>query len=155
MMKILERPAVTVVGMAIQTQPMSADIPALWQRFVPRIAEIPDACEPGVTYGVMQYHEGAAAPLHYTAALAVSAAHAVPAGMESRVLAAGTYAGFRYALSDLGKGFAEIHARLLPASGFQQAPGTFFERYDEAFDPGNPQSMVEIYLPVRERIPAR
>lgn len=155
MIKILERPAVTVVGMAIQTQPMSAEIPELWQRFVPRIAEIPDACEPGVTYGVMQYHDGATAPLHYMAAVSVASAEAVPAGMESGGLAAGTYAGFRYPLSGLGKGFAEIHERLLPASGFHQAPGPFFERYDEAFDPGNPASMVEIYLPVRERAPAR
>jgi len=155
MINVLERPALTVVGLAIQTQPMSAEIPALWPKFVARIPEIPDATEPRVSYGVMQYREGAAAPLFYMAAVSVAADDAVPPGMESRVLAAGTYAVFRYPLSGLGKGFGEIFERLLPSSDYQQAAGPFFERYDDAFDPGNPGSIVEIYLPVRERAPAR
>jgi len=155
MINVLERPALTVVGLAIQTQPMSAEIPALWPKFVARIGEIPTATEPRVSYGVMQYREGAVAPLFYMAAVSVAADDAVPSGMESRVLAAGTYAVFRYPLCGLGQGFGEIFDRLLPSSDYQQAAGPFFERYDEAFDPGNPGSIVEIYLPVRERAPAR
>ena len=119
MINVLERPALTVVGLAIQTQPMSAEIPALWPKFVARIGEIPTATEPRVSYGVMQYREGAVAPLFYMAAVSVAADDAVPSGMESRVLAAGTYAVFRYPPSGLGQGFGEI------------------------------------YLPVRERAPAR
>lgn len=155
MIKVLDRPAQTIVGLAIRTRPMSAEIPALWPRFVARIPEIPAPVEPQVSYGVMQYHEGAPAPLFYMAGVSVSNADRVPSGMESVVIAAGSYAVFRYPLSDLGRGFAEIFDRLLPSSGYQQAPGPFFERYDEAFDPGNPASMVEIYLPVRGRAPAR
>ncbi len=49
------------------------------------------------------------------------------------------------------EGFGEIFDQLLPASQFVQADGPFFERYDEAFDPGNPHSLVEICLPVRQR----
>ena len=71
--------------------------------------------------------------------------------MQSLVLAAGTYAAFRYPLSGLGKGFGDIFNRLLPASDYEQAAGPYFERYDEDFDPGKPDSIVEIYLPVRER----
>lgn len=151
MINVHERPALTVVGLPIQTQPMSAEIPALWPKFVARISEIQNPAEPCVSYGVMQYREGTANPLFYMAAVSVSRAEAVPTGMESVVLAAGSWAVFRYPLSGLGKGFAEIFDRLLPASGFQQAAGPYYERYDEAFDPGNPASIVEIYLPVRER----
>ena len=151
MIHVLERPALTVVGMAIHTRPMSAEIPALWPQFVARIAEIRNILEPQVSYGVMQYDRGAPAPLCYMAAVSVSTDDQVPPGMESRVLAAGTYAAFRYPLAELGRGFAEIFDHLLPSSEFEQAAGAYFERYDEAFDPGNPRSMVDIYLPVRER----
>jgi AraC family transcriptional regulator len=155
MINVFERPAFTVIGLAIHTQPRSAEIPALWPKFVARIAEIPDLAETRVTYGVMQFNEGAAAPLFYMAAVPVSSGDRIPSGMESLVLAAGTYAVFRYPLSRLGEGFGEIFHRLLPSSDYQQAAGPYFERYDAAFDPDNSASMVEIHLPVRERAPRR
>jgi len=116
MIKVLERPALTVVGMAIHTQPRSAEIPALWPKFVARMSEIQDLQEPLVSYGVMQYRQGAPAPVFYMAA---------------------------------------VFNRLLPSPEYQQAAGPYFERYDEEFDPGNPASIVEIYLPVRARTPGR
>jgi AraC family transcriptional regulator len=64
---------------------------------------------------------------------------------------AGTYASFSYPLSGLGKGFGEIFNRLLPESGYVPTPAASFERYDEKFDPANPQSAVEILIPVRKR----
>ena len=147
-LKTLERPAQTVVGLQIRTKPMSPEIPALWPKFVARIDEIPDAAEPHVSYGVMRYAGGV---LEYAAAISVSAAHHVPAGMTTIQVPAGTYAVFSYPLSALGKGFAEINGRLLPESGYQPVDGLFFERYDERFDPTNPQSAVGIYIPVRPK----
>ena len=149
MIKTLERPAMTVVGMAIRTKPMSPEIPALWPKFVPRIDEIENISERRVSYGVMRHGPGDMHDLNYMAAVAVSNTSRIPSGMESLTIPAGTYAVFRYPLSGLGKGFGEIFGRLLPSSGYVQAPGPYFERYDEAFDPGNPDSEVEIQLPVR------
>ena len=71
--------------------------------------------------------------------------------MTRLTLPAGTYARFSYPLSKLGEGFGEINNRLMPASPFVPVEGHFFERYDEAFDPGNAESAVEIYIPVRRR----
>ena len=149
MLKTLERPAITVVGFAIRTRPMSPDIPALWPKFVARIDEIENLSEPRVSYGVMRHGSGDMEDLHYMAAVAVSNASRIPPGMESLAIPAGTYASFRYPLSGLARGFGEIFGRLLPSSGYVQAPGPYFERYDEAFDPGNPNSEVEIQIPVR------
>lgn len=147
--KTLECPALTVVGMAIRTRPMSPEIPALWPRFVPRMAEIPHSTGPDVTYGVMRSDGDT---LYYMAGVAVTAPGTVPAGMESLAIPAGTYAIFRYPLSRLGEGFAEIFERLLPASGFAQIPGaSLFERYDENFCPDKPASLVEIGIPVRRK----
>jgi AraC family transcriptional regulator len=145
---LVERPARTVVGLQIRTQPMSPDIPALWPKFVARIDDIPDTAEPNVSYGVMR-HEGPT--LEYAAAVSVTAADRVPSGMVSIVLPAGTYAVFSYPLSGLGKGFGEIHNQLIPQSRYRQGDGAFFERYDEKFDPRNPQSAVEIWIPVRPK----
>ena len=149
MLKTLERPAITVVGLAIRTRPMSPDIPALWPKFVARIREIENLSQPRVSYGVMRHGGGDMEDLHYMAAVAVSNASHNPAGMESLTIPAGAYATFRYPLSGLARGFGEIFGKLLPSSGCIQAPGPYFERYDEAFDPGNPNSEVEILIPVR------
>jgi AraC family transcriptional regulator len=150
-LEIIERPAFTVIGLQIATKPMSPEIPMLWPKFVPRIAEIRNGSEPKVSYGVMQHEPGSMSVLHYTAAIAVSAPDGVPAGMTRLSIPAGKYASFKYPISRLAKGFGEIFNRLLPSSNYAQAPGPYFERYDEAFDPGNPDSLVEICLPVRSK----
>lgn len=147
-LKTVERPAVTVVGLQIRTRPMSPDIPALWPKFVPRIDEIADIAEPNVSYGVMR-NDGAV--LEYAAAVSVRSAQQLPAGMTSILLPAGTYAFFSYPLSGLGKGFGEIHNELMPRSRYERTDAPFFERYDEKFDPRDPQSAVEIWIPVRAK----
>jgi AraC family transcriptional regulator len=147
-LKIVDRPALAVVGMEIVTKPMSPDIPSLWPKFAPRIDDIQDTREPKVSYGVM-WHAESMNVLHYMAAVSVAKPGRVPHGMTLMILPAGSYASFSYPLSGLAKGFGEIFNRLLPSSGFVQSPGPYFERYDEAFDPHNPGSMVEVCLPVR------
>jgi len=144
-LKIVQRPAQTVVGLQIRTQPMSPEIPSLWPKFVARIDEIADPAEPRVSYGVMHHDSGT---LDYAAAVSVASTDKIPAGMTAIALPAGTYAEFSYPISSLGKGFGEIHNQLLPASKYRQGPGAFFERYDEKFDPRNPQSAVAIFIPI-------
>ena len=147
-LKLVERPAQTVVGLQIRTRNMSPDIPALWPTFVARIDEIAQPAEPNVSYGVMR-NDGST--LEYAAAISVTSADRVPPGMVAITLPADTYAVFSYPLSGLGKGFGEIHGQLLPASNYQRGDGIFFERYDEKFDPRNPHSAVEIWIPVRPK----
>ncbi|MEO6279735.1 GyrI-like domain-containing protein [Roseateles sp.] len=144
-LNIVDRPAVTVVGLQIRTLPRSPQIPALWPRFVARIGEIAHPAEAQVSYGVMQSVDGA---LEYMAGIAVTSAAAVPPGMTVQQLPAGAYACFSYPLSGLGAGFSEIYERLLPESGYVQRPGPSFERYGPDFCPDEPASLVEIWLPV-------
>lgn len=148
-LKVIERPALTVVGLQIRTRPMSPEIPALWPAFVDRIPEIGLPAEPNVSYGVMSHPAGTRDDLLYMAAVSVPANAPLPAGMTRLAIPAGPYAVFAYPLGRLTQGFCEIFQRLLPASHRVQAPGPYFERYDEAFDPGNAHSLVEIYLPIQ------
>jgi len=147
--QIVERPAMLLAGMSIETKPMSPDIPALWPKFVARIDELENLLEPRVSYGVMRHEPGTMDVLHYMAAVSVSALNRFPPGITALALPAGRYASFRYPLSGLAKGFCEIFERLLPESGLAQAPGPYFERYDEDFDPADSNSLVEICMPVR------
>ncbi|HET7809949.1 MAG TPA: GyrI-like domain-containing protein [Steroidobacteraceae bacterium] len=150
--KTIDRPAVTLVGLQIRTRPQSPEIPALWPKFVARIGEIHGQSEPKVTYGAMWPGKEGMHVLHYMAAVAVAGpVRVLPPGMDCIVLPAGIYASFSYPLSGLGKGFAEIFDTLLPNSGYEQVPGVFFERYDEAFCPDDANSAVGICLPVRRR----
>ncbi|HTU64354.1 MAG TPA: GyrI-like domain-containing protein [Steroidobacteraceae bacterium] len=145
---VIERPAQTVVGLQIRTKPQSPDIPALWPKFVARLDEIPGAAEPNVSYGVMEHGDRV---LEYAAAISVTSAGKLPAGMVAIALPAGTYARWTCPLSGLGKCFGEIFNQHLPKSGYVQAMGPFFERYDEKFDPADPGSQVEIWIPVRRK----
>ena len=148
-LEIVQRAALNVTGMSIRTKPMSPDIPALWPKFVAREDEIEGKLESPVTYGVMR-HEWPDT-LFYMAAVAVPAGAPLPEGMENREVGAGSFARFRYPLGRLGEGFGEIFNRLLPSSGYEQAPGYLLERYDESFDPGDRDSLVDILIPVRPR----
>ena len=149
--EVAERPSLAVVGLHIRTRPMSPEIPKIWPEFVARIPEIEDQAEPRVTYGVMWHEQGDMENLHYMAAVSVTPPARIPAGMESVVIPAGEWASFRYPLSRLGEGFGEIFRTLLPQSGLEQAPGPYFERYDEAFCPDEPGSLVQVCLRVRRR----
>ena len=151
MLNIVERPPTTVLGLHLRTRPMSPEIPEIWPKFVARMAEIEGQREPRVTYGVMWHEQGSMDILHYMAAVSVSPAARIPAGMQCLVVPAGQWAVFTYPLARLGEGFGEIFGRLLPESGYEQAPGAYFERYDESFCPDDPNSAVAIYLPVRHR----
>jgi AraC family transcriptional regulator len=148
-LKTVERPALIVVGLHIRTKPMSADIKAMWPKFVARIPEIQNQTEPKVTYGVMRHEEATFESLDYMAAVAVSDAHFIPDGLTRATLPAGTYAAFSFPFSGLQKGFHDIFNRLLPGSSHVQTPGPYYERYSESFDPADPDSPVEIYLPVK------
>lgn len=148
---IIERPAFTVMGLHILTRPMSPDIPALWPRFMSRVSEIERPCEREVTYGVMQSDSPDMSRLDYWAAVAVALPSRTPAGMESLTIPAGHYACFRFPFSSLSAGFGEIFEEMLPRSGYVQVPGPYYERYNEAFNPEDPTSIVEVYLPVRRK----
>ncbi|MGM9484072.1 GyrI-like domain-containing protein [Roseateles sp. NT4] len=149
-MKIIERSALTVVGLQIHATPMSPAIPALWPRFVARIPEIESVAEPRVSYGVM-HNQAADQSFDYLAAVSVAPSAVAPNGMTRLTLPAGRYACFSVPLSGLGEGYCDIFERQLPASGHVQVGGPLFERYGEDFCPDDPASLVEIWVPVAPR----
>jgi AraC family transcriptional regulator len=147
--QIVTKPAFTVVGLRLQTTPMSPEIPQLWDQFVPRMAEIQQGVEPGVSYGLMSHSEDMSR-LDYMAGSAVETVVDLPAGMMSWTVPANTYAVFETTLATIGETFGYVYNTWLPTSGYRQAAGPYFERYPETFDPeGN--SALAIYLPIEKQ----
>ena len=50
--QFVTKPAFTVVGLLIHTRPMAREIPELWGQFGPRMDEVQQVAEPGVSYGL-------------------------------------------------------------------------------------------------------
>lgn len=130
-------------------------IPALWERFLPLLLEIPHQL-PG-TYGLCTNANPADGSVDYVAGVAVERVDRLPEGVIAESVPRQTYAVFRHSVRSL-----DLHAELqptlrwiwgtwLPASDFEYLAGPDFERYPAGFDPGKPDMYVDIAVPVRKR----
>lgn len=143
-----EKAAFRAVGMSIVTTAMSSEIPGLWFKFAPRIGEISPVSEPRVSYGIMRNMDDQTGKFEYVAAVPVGPDAVFPQDMIELELEAKTYAIFDATLSTIGEVFGQIHQSWLPMSGYALAKTPFFERYGETFNPMDPNSALEIYIPV-------
>jgi AraC family transcriptional regulator len=144
----LAQPALRLVGLQIRTKPMSPEIPALWLRFAPRMAEVAPALEPDVTWGAMRDTGDA---LLYHAAIAVAPDVPVPEGMTALDVPALQVAVFEFPFGDIGRAYPAIFGEWLPRSGFEQAAAPLLERYGADFCPDQPASPMQVRVPVRPR----
>lgn len=148
---IITKPAFTVVGLRIHAKAMSPEIPALWGQFAPRIDQVPHLAEPHVSYGMMDNFNEAASELDYMAGVSVTNADALPTGMTVWNVPAATYVVFETTIPTIGETMWKVHSEWFPASGYRQAPGPYFERYGETFNPNDPTSKISIYMPVEKK----
>jgi len=149
--QIVTKPAFTVVGMQIRTTPMSPEIPALWDKFVPRIDEVQQMAEPYVSYGLMGHYDQAVGTFDYMAGVSVKQIANLPAGMSVWSVPDSTYAVFDATLSTIGQVFGEIYNNWLATSGYQQSRDLNFEYYGESFNPKDTNSTISIYIPVEKK----
>ena len=146
--QFVTKPAFTIVGMLLRATPMTPEIPRLWDRFVPRIDEIAHLAEPQTSYGVMDHFDEATSQFDYMAGCSVTAVDTLPAEMQRWEVPANTYAVFTTTLPTLGQVWGYIYDTWLPASGYRQGAGPYFERYGEHFSPEDPTATFDIYIPV-------
>jgi AraC family transcriptional regulator len=149
--EIISREAFLTIGIWISTNPMSGEIPALWQTFGPRIDEVEGIAEPGVSYGIMENYDAVAGTLDYMAAVSVLDSAKAPEGMTTDKVPANTYAVFNATLAGIGEAFGFIFNQWLPGAEFEQLKAPYFERYGLDFDPSNLDSGIQIFIPVKRR----
>ena len=146
--QLITKPAFTVVGLHLSTKPKSAEIPALWNTFGPRIDEVPHPAEPQVSYGLMGNFSKHA--MDYMAGISVTDATDLPAGMTRWDVPENTYAVFETTLATIPQTFEHIFAEWLPGSGYRQKDDVYFEHYGETFSPDD-NPILSIYIPVAKK----
>jgi AraC family transcriptional regulator len=147
--EITKKPAFTVVGLLLHTRPMSPEIPALWERFVPRMGEIQHQSEQHVSYGLMGHFDQATGMFDYMAGNAVTQVAQLPSGMARWDISANSYAVLETVLPKIGETLDYLYGTWLPSSDYQPVDAPSFECYGEAFSSENP--VVEIYVPVKKK----
>ena len=145
--KIVYLPAFTVVGMHYRGTNQEDEIPQMWGQFVPRIGEIQYRADNGATYGVMYGYDEASGAFDYVASLQVTQAANLPPQMVAVELPAAQYAAVDCTLPIVGQTYRELQA-WIAASEHARAGTPDFELYPPSFNPGDPGSIMSIYIPI-------
>jgi AraC family transcriptional regulator len=156
--KILELASFRVVGLRRRLDHETRrEIPALWDRFVPRIGEVQHTSANGLTYGIVLNVDSSTGEFDYMAGIGVDRAEDLPPGMAAEIIPHQRYAVFTHVLGDrpLSAEMAEllrwIWGTWLPASPYEPDVGPELERYPADFDPSREGCSIEICIPVRPR----
>jgi AraC family transcriptional regulator len=147
--RIVDRPEFTVVGMHVRGKNETNEIPRMWQDLGPRVQEIKNMVPANAAYGISANMDPATGEFDYVAGFEVSLADDVPPGMVSWTVPAGTYAVFRCSLPTLGETFQHAYQTWIPQAGYQPVGGPDVEVYDEHFDPQDPNSEFDVYIPIQ------
>ncbi|MDF3884320.1 MULTISPECIES: GyrI-like domain-containing protein [Cupriavidus] len=144
-------PALWVAGLSDRFTPDThADIPALWQTFIPHIGQVPGQVG-WITYGLCcnPREDGS---FEYVAGVEVQSPDGLPPSFRCIKVDPQRYAVFEHAgdISTLHVTCRSIWQTWLPASGFQSGHAPDFERYSADFDPVAGTGTVEIWLPLRD-----
>jgi AraC family transcriptional regulator len=147
--KIAERPKFTVVGLKYRGKNEQGEIPQLWQALGPRTGEIQNMVDDKAAYGISANIDNETGEFDYIAGYEVSSTEEVPEGMVAFQVPAGRYAVVSTTLPKIGETFDLAYHTLLPQAGHQPSGGPEFELYDERFDPRDPDSTFELYVPIK------
>jgi len=148
--RFAEHPAVSVAGLSQRyDQQTKHQIPALWQRFVPYMGNIPG--EVGSTsYGLCRNY-GAGGSFDYVCAVQVAGSPSLPAELTTVEIPRTTYAVFAHTehISAIGLTWMAIFSQWLPVSGCTLEGEPNFEVYTDQFDPRSGTGLVEIWIPLK------
>ena len=145
---ILQHSAFKVVGLRKRYAHGPGEIPALWQEFVPRMAEITNRAGQGVSYGVMGNFDPQTNTFDYQAAIPVSGDAPLPEGMVAWSIPEQTYAVFKSTLQNIGETFGKIYGGWFEQSGYTRATGPEFEYYGSEFCPDKGSAVIYVWVPV-------
>jgi len=151
--KIIEKNKFMVVGMKYYGSNNNNEIPELWKRFRPRMDEIKNAANGNVAMGVCEFVDNLTdeSKFTYFACLEVSSLEDIPRGMEGFTVEKNKYAVFTHkgSVDRLGDTYEYIYGSWLPKSEYEPAKSHDFEYYDERFNPGDENSELDIYIPIK------
>ena len=146
--KIVSLPAFTVVGVHYHGKNENYEIKQMWDDFGPRMHEIRHIVDKHACFGISANVDEQTHEFDYFAAFEVHSSADIPEGMVSFDVPAATYAVFHTTLPGIGETFDHAYCNWLPQSGYQATGGPDLELYGEEFDPSDPDSTFELYIPI-------
>ncbi|MGJ7514495.1 GyrI-like domain-containing protein [Pseudomonas baetica] len=131
------------------TQQTTAGIPALWEKFIPHIGNIPGQ-KGEVTYGICCNPDGKGG-FEYIAGVQIDKLDDLPDQYRWVEVQPQYYAVFEHKgpLDQLPQTFQYLWHTWLPQSGYEAADAPEFERYSEDFNPNLKTGKLEIWLPIK------
>ncbi|HNY11493.1 MAG TPA: effector binding domain-containing protein [Candidatus Wallbacteria bacterium] len=152
--KFLKKDGFMVVGLecvtTVKENKENKIIPKLWDKFLPRMAEIKNHSDCPVCYGVCSCDNPGDA-FSYISGIEVKSLDAIPKGMAGRKVAPSKYAVFTHhgPTNRIYETLDYIYGTWLPASGCElNKLSCDFELYDERFN-GGENSEFDIYIPIK------
>jgi AraC family transcriptional regulator len=146
--KIITIEGFKAVGITYFGKNSNGEIPAMWEVFNKRFAEIKNISASMICYGICDDEMDSECRFHYTAAVEVDSFEGIPAGMEAKVVPAGKYLVYTYVgkIEALGGFYESIFSEWLPASGQEMDCRPQLELYDDRF---MNNGEFDIYVPIK------
>jgi len=144
---IVELPAFDVTGLSIVcTDP--SPIPALWDRFNPRCCEVTGMRQPLAYFGVCVRIDSES--FRYFAGAGTLPDAPLPKDMERMTVPAQRYAKFTHMgpLSSFSETLGQIWENLEPRWKLAPTYGPDLELYDQRFSHTDPNSEIDIFIPI-------
>lgn len=151
------KPAFRVIGKTCQSTMKNNTIPALWGTFGTYCDSIPGTIHSRTALGICYFEDCGEmtdeTPFTYLAGMEVNPGQAVPEGMVARDVPTAEYAVFEHhgSLENLHNTYNAIYGQWMPHSGYERSQVDDFEVYDERFKFGEPDSIMEIWVPVSKK----
>lgn len=150
--KIITKPAFTVVGLEYFGKNENNEIKALWANECDRLDnEVRHTAQTPVQewFGICGELDDKG-NFRYLAAVEVTAPKDLPAGMTSWEIPEQTYAVFPGRILDIHHIYEYAHGTWIPENGYKRADGPDFEFYDMNFNSEDPESILYIYIPIKK-----
>jgi len=144
-----------LVGLPYYGNPAGGKFTETWHRFFALESSIHNRVDPAVCYGVELYDKDfmPGKDWYYFVAVQVSDPKEIPGLLFAKRFPACRYAVFPAVggVPKISEVFGYIYNEWLPASGYKMAYPWDFEVYGEQFKGDAPDSLVEIYIPIKEK----
>ena len=157
--EIVEMGRMTVVGLNTMVSSDHNLIPLLWERFMARCSEIKGIAKEkamlGVSYSMQPMSEADKYTFFHLVGAIVNDTKDIPEGMTYKIIPKHKYARFQHKgkLEGLMKTYNCIYSEWLPTAAYEyDNDACEFEWYDERFIPDSDESVIEIYVPIKDKL---
>ncbi|OGC39004.1 hypothetical protein A2Y85_06550 [candidate division WOR-3 bacterium RBG_13_43_14] len=157
--EIVEMGKMTVVGLNTFASSDHNLFPQLWKRFMERCSEIKGIAKEkvmlGVSYAMQPMSEENKYTFFHLVGFIVNDTKNIPEGMTYKTIPKHKYARFQHKgkLDGLAKTYGCIYGEWLPTAPYEyDNEACELEWYDERFIPDSDESVMEIYLPIKDKL---